>query len=209
MDVDSIINRVGELASGDDAPAGDYKTTILSHVNAAKDELFTRVAEVSRDFRNATNTYTTDANGQITLSAAPFKVLSVFDTTNDNKLERSSFSDLEEKDVDLDDTGTPYYFVWDGSTTISAHPIKQSVNLRVRTIEDAADLAAGGAESTIPFPRAFHWALVYGALVHLHLYERDALVASEMANAKRLYEQWKGQLIQYYITSSGKNRRVE
>lgn len=182
MDVDALISRVAFLSSDEDNPDSEAKTRILNYINLAHFEVYERTAVVNSNRLGTTEDLTQTA-GSSTISAEPFKILSVADLDQEVMLKERHIEDIEYEYPMVDKIGSPSYFYTTGTTTINTYPL-DNANIRVRYIPMPTELVVGGAESTIPYPSPYHIVLINGALYYMYQDERDFRTVQEIGVAK-------------------------
>jgi hypothetical protein len=134
----------------------------LEYVNDRYNEVWGASPDWPFKRQHLTPTVTVNTRASSALASGTWKVESVLDATNDNRLRvMYSSSDLARIDPAEDSTGVPSLYRLYGNT-IEVWPMPQAtVTLHVDALIQATDLAAGDTPS---FPSQYHRMLVDGAL---------------------------------------------
>lgn len=169
--VNEMITYVAGQSLNDDQPDTALQQRILRYINRAYKDTYAALAQYLENTQHTTQSVSV-TSGAGTLSPAPFKIISVVDTTNKKVLEPRSVRDLEMEYPALDDTGDPSYYYISGETTINTYPAGTQT-LRVRYVPEPSSLVIGGAESTISIPPRYHDIIENRALYFMSIDERD------------------------------------
>jgi len=202
MNVDSIISRIAKLSSDEDSPDLESQQRILDYVNLAHFEIYQRTAVLNSNRLGTTEDLTQTA-GSSTISAEPFKVLSVVDLDEERLLEERHIEDIEQDYPMIDDIGSPDYFYLSGTTTLNTYPLNNA-DVRIRYIPMPTELALGGAESTIPYPSPYHRALIMGGLYYMYQDERDFRTVQEISVAKNDFKESINEIAQHLSQNARK-----
>lgn len=183
--VSSILDSIKDLALVGSGNSADTDR-IMRYMNLVYKEAY-RVTAVSYPTLLLTSENVTITSGAGTITAAPFSILQVKDTSNNRILEPSSRVDIETMYPALDGTGSPTYYFMESETALKTYPVN-SGTVMVRYIPRAGTLTSGSAESAIKIPPEFHELLLWGTLVYMAYDERDKSAAGEVNIAQSKYE---------------------
>lgn len=189
MNVNELIERILDVSHDEVAPDTNLKAQSLRWLNSAYHEM---LEEISPFLENALQTQETLilSSGSAIFPQTPHKVVRVVTVDTSRTLQAKNKADVLAEDSTLARQGSPNSF-WVEGNVLYTHPVS-SEQVKVLYLPQKADLAEDGAESTVLVPRAFHSALVWGALVWSATFERGftsqgdlALFQSKWEEAKR------------------------
>lgn len=207
MTPNDIITQVANISAGEDSPDSADTARILRYVNNGYRQVYRQVAKINKNkLLTAENVSITSGSG--TMTVTPLSIERVVDTTTDEILKEADIEWIEKYlDADIDDTGSPEYFYWDGAgTTLKTFPLN-TTTVRVRYLPAPTDLTSAGAETTISLPVAYHDILVEAALFYMYQDENDIRSAQEIQVAKFAYEEKLKGLMRYLVGQPRGNRR--
>lgn len=183
--VSSLLDSVKSLALVGSGNADDT-ARILRYMNMVYSEAY-RVTAVSYPTLLLTSENVTITSGSGTLTAAPFRIERVKDTSNNEILKPTTRLDIEDLYPALDDTGAPAWYFVEGTDGLRTYPVN-SGTVQVRYIPRAGTLTSASAESDIKIPPEFHDLLLWGTLVYMAYDERDKSTGAEVNIAQSKYE---------------------
>lgn len=169
MTVDEMVSILDDHGFGD--------TLTARKVEALNNRYHEICGEHPWPFLEATAAITTDANGKITTPAgsAIRAVIRVYLNRRISWMRRDEL--IDRYGASLTTAGEPHTF-YTIANEVYLYPISQvTAQGTIDYLRIEADLAAGGAESTVAIPARYHRAIVYGALVDLYTMEDDPELA--------------------------------
>lgn len=184
--VSELLSTIKDLAL---VGAGDTSddTRIMRYFNLQYKDLYRKTAQLYPTLLS-TNETVTITSGAGAISAAPHKVVDVFDNGNTaNALQESTQSAVKRKYPLQADTGNPEYYYMTSETAINTYPVN-STTLDVDYIPRAGTLTSASTEADIKVPPDFHDLLVWGTLVWLSVDERDKQAGGEITLFQSKYE---------------------
>lgn len=185
MDVNAIRDRILELSHSSAGVDADLQGKALGWVNSAYHEVMDEVLPYLPQALQVQEVVTSNTSGVATVSKGVYRLIRVVDAASGRTLLATTPLEI----LDLDPAGTATGDPVRGyakDNTIVVHPAK-AVELKVLYVPVVTDLSAGGTETEVLLPRAFHHALVWGGLVWSALFERGFFSQSELVMYQR---QW-------------------
>ncbi|TGT42778.1 hypothetical protein [Mesorhizobium sp. M8A.F.Ca.ET.165.01.1.1] len=166
---------------------GSDDDRLLRYMNLVYKEAYRRTAAIYPTLLLSQNTVTiTDGAG--VMSDIPFKVESVKDSGNGNRLlSPTTLPNLEDCHPNLSDVGSPSWYYFTGAKAIATYPVN-STTVKVRFIKSSGTLGVNDAENAILIPAEFHDLLIWGTLFYLAYDERDKAAGPEVQIAQSKYE---------------------
>lgn len=186
MNVTEIINRIATISLNEDSPDADIQTRLVRYINDAYFEVYRETAKMYKN-RLLTSEAVTITNGAGTISVTPFSWETVKDTVGKQILKPSDIEEIDEIDIEIDDTGNPTRYYITTGTTVNTHPIN-STTILVRYIPEATVLSVSSTEADIKISVMFQEILVWGAIFMMFLDERDTRTELEIQVAQAKFD---------------------
>lgn len=183
--VASLLDSIQSLALVGSGNADDT-ARVLRYMNMVYAEAY-RVTASQYPTLLLTSENVSMNSGSGTMSAAPFAVQRVKNTSTNRILQARSKLDIEEDYPSMTDTGEPVYYYMEGTTGLRSYPLDNST-LQVRYIPSVNTLTSTGVEADIKIPPEFHEMLLWGTLVYMAYDERDKSASGEISIAQSKYE---------------------
>jgi hypothetical protein len=189
MDVNTILTNIRNVTLIGNTGAVSDTTKLVAYLNMAYRRIYDRVVR-EYPFFNQTTQDVVMTNGAGTLNPVPFLILSVYDTSNYQKLEPTDVLEEEERRPQLDEAASPDRYWLDGLSSVRSYPLS-STTLRVRYVPDIEDLTSTDTADAIIFPAMFHDLLVWETALIVAYDERDKIVGAELQYTEdRATEDW-------------------
>lgn len=168
MTVDDILSEINDHGFEDTLSTRKVQAINFAIKNIAQRKPWPFLEKVMTLTFDGTNPYPSNAPSDLRA------VKKILDTSTGQRVRYKRTDDLEEQyGAHLLDSGTPYYYYFEGTQLRFYQVPTASQTLRLRYIRTAPDVAAGGAESTIVIPAPYHEAIVFRALMRLYDLEDD------------------------------------
>jgi hypothetical protein len=204
MQVNTIRDRIVELSHQSGAD-GEVKGKALNWLNAAYLEVLNELLLLAPQSLQRTESVSTNAQGQATLSGAPQALVRAI--WGEVPLAIVTPLVLLEADPLGATQGTPVLACLT-NTGIQVQPRAAGSAVVVYTPRPTA-LAEDGPESSILLPPAFHDTLIWGGLVWSALFERGLSSASELQLFSRQWAEAKARLKLHLLGQAGVPLRVQ